>query len=198
MKKWFTSDLHIGHLNVIQYCDRPFVRADGQGDVGLMNRTLIQNWNERVEPEDTVFVLGDFSLGSRELVAQTRQKLKGKIIFIRGNHDRSIQAMLQCGFDEVWNNYQLESGEFKLYLAHIPLFQHKGKWTTEEDGSEPGRIYKPEFTRPPPKYFDFFLCGHVHERWKTKGKLINVGVDQWGMKPVSEEELLTLMRQQCV
>ncbi len=193
----FTSDLHFGHLNVISYCGRPFLKADGQGDLNLMNRTLIENWNARVAEGDTVFVLGDFSLGSREYITSVRAKLKGKIILIRGNHDRSIQQMQQCGFDEVWNNYRLELEEFDLYLSHIPLFQHNGKWVTEEDGGEPRRIYKAEFTKQPPKYFDRWLCGHVHEKWKTKGKLINVGVDQWNMSPISEVELLTLLREKC-
>ena len=27
---WFTSDFHLGHFNIIRYCNRPF--ADTQGD----------------------------------------------------------------------------------------------------------------------------------------------------------------------
>ena len=52
---WFTSDLHFNHLNILKYepKSRPFE------NVAEMNEALIKNWNDRVKPEDTVFVLGD-------------------------------------------------------------------------------------------------------------------------------------------
>ena len=34
---WFTSDLHLGHANAIQFCDRPFETVE------KMNRTLIRS-----------------------------------------------------------------------------------------------------------------------------------------------------------
>ena len=42
MATWFTADLHLGHRNIIDYCDRPFT------DVDVMNRALVDNWNEVV------------------------------------------------------------------------------------------------------------------------------------------------------
>jgi len=45
MTTWFTADLHLGHRNIIEYCNRPFA------DVDEMNRALIANWNQ---------VVGDF------------------------------------------------------------------------------------------------------------------------------------------
>jgi calcineurin-like phosphoesterase family protein len=30
----------------------------------------------------------------------------------------------------------------------------------------------------------WLLHGHVHEKWKSKGKMINVGVDVWDFYPV--------------
>lgn len=56
MKYWFTSDFHLGHFNIIRYCDRPFK------SLKQMNETLIKRFNERVNPEDLVFFLGDFCL----------------------------------------------------------------------------------------------------------------------------------------
>ena len=54
MKNWFSSDYHLGHANIIKYCERPFV------DVEEMSATIIKNHNQRVKKEDTVFFLGDF------------------------------------------------------------------------------------------------------------------------------------------
>lgn len=53
MSIFFTADLHFWHENIIQYCQRPFASADE------MNSALISNWNARVTPDDTVYILGD-------------------------------------------------------------------------------------------------------------------------------------------
>jgi len=56
-----------------------------------MNGRMVHNWNSVVTPEDTVYHLGDFSLGSAELVRNYRYRLVGNIELIFGNHDhRSI------------------------------------------------------------------------------------------------------------
>ena len=57
MTTWFTSDLHFGHANIIEYSGRPF------RDVDHMNRALIERWNALVQPADTVWVLGDVAMG---------------------------------------------------------------------------------------------------------------------------------------
>ena len=76
---YLISDLHLDHGNIIKYCNRPF-RSRKE-----MNRVLINNWNSVVSGTDTVYFLGDLSLGR-----PTRwiNRLNGNIIFIRGNHDR--------------------------------------------------------------------------------------------------------------
>lgn len=186
MKSWFTSDTHYFHKNVITYCARPFVRPDGQPAIEQMHRTLIQNWNEVVGPRDTVFHLGDFAFGSVTQIADVRKKLEGRIVLIRGNHDRSTQSMLQAGFDEVHDRLEIELDGYKLYLAHIPLFKNEQPAT---EGKQ--RRYKPEYTHEPPKYYDYWICGHVHEKWQRRGKIINAGVDQWDFRPVDMATLVT-------
>ena len=42
---WFTSDLHLGHANIIKYANRPYK------DVPEMNEALINNFNALVFPE---------------------------------------------------------------------------------------------------------------------------------------------------
>ena len=38
----------------------------------------------------------------------------------------------------------------------------------------------------------WLLCGHVHGAWRQSGRMINVGVDAWGGRLVSEPELASL------
>lgn len=35
----------------------------------------------------------------------------------------------------------------------------------------------------------WLLHGHAHERWQQRGRMINVGVDAWGYRPVSAARL---------
>jgi calcineurin-like phosphoesterase family protein len=41
----------------------------------------------------------------------------------------------------------------------------------------------------------WLLCGHVHEKWRQRGRQINVGVDAWGGYPASEEAIAELISQ---
>lgn len=93
MKYWFTADLHLGHFNIIKYTGRPFKSLEE------MNETLIRNWNARVKPGDTVFNVGDFCFkntrggkkgeGVPIPAKEYEKQLNGKIIHIKGNHDRN-------------------------------------------------------------------------------------------------------------
>ena len=56
MRIWITSDFHFGH-------DKEFVwKERGFSSIEEMNETLVDNFNAVVNPEDTVYVLGDIVL----------------------------------------------------------------------------------------------------------------------------------------
>ena len=78
MATWFTADLHLGHRNIIDYCHRPFT------DVDAMNRALIDNWNETVTENDTVWILGDFALGRIAETLPLVAELSGRRILLAG------------------------------------------------------------------------------------------------------------------
>ena len=72
-KLWFTSDLHFGHRNVINFCDRPFSNEKEMGE------SLINNWNETVSENDVVFILGDvFWFNDSRSIKKCLDKLNGK------------------------------------------------------------------------------------------------------------------------
>lgn len=171
--EFFTSDTHWGHQNILAYCKRPFANLEE------MNEALCDRWNSRVNHGDTVYHLGDFSMGGRQNLAY-RKRLNGKIILVRGNHDYKPEVMLAAGFDEVHSSLTLERDGKKLYLSHIP--KHLPDPTN--------RWYHPSLLRDPPTDYDYFLCGHVHEQWKRIGNTINVGVDASNYYPLTLQELL--------
>lgn len=49
---YFTADLHFYHDKIITHVNRPF------HDAQQMNQALIRNWNQRVSPEDEVYIWG--------------------------------------------------------------------------------------------------------------------------------------------
>ena len=82
-KIFVCSDCHFNHKNILKYEPeaRPFETVEE------MNEKIISNWNSVVSPEDTVYVLGDFAMGLPEKIPSIVERLNGKIIIIRGNHD---------------------------------------------------------------------------------------------------------------
>lgn len=181
---YFTSDHHFWHSNVIKFCDRPYK------DVEQMNEALVKNWNDTVSPEDTVYYLGDFSMAFRPVELYTK-RLNGKKILIAGNHDwcfpghkksktqekaTAVQRKyLTAGWDHILVCDCVEIGDKIVSMSHFPW---KGDSTDtrfddfrlDNDGG-------------------WLLCGHVHEKWQRKDKMINVGVDVWDYRPVSIETI---------
>ena len=95
MKRYLIADTHFGHKNIISYENRPFK------NVQEMDETLIRLWNEVVDYDDLVYVLGDFTLSRRkEVISNLVNRLNGRKILIMGNHDtRKPKDYIECGFD---------------------------------------------------------------------------------------------------
>ena len=79
--KYYISDLHFGHKNVIKFDKRPFFNIDD------MERTIIENWNSRVTNDDDVYILGDISWYDLKGTIRVIKKLNGKLHLVKGNHD---------------------------------------------------------------------------------------------------------------
>ena len=108
MTIWLTSDTHFNHANIIRYCGRPFAHLDE------MNGTLIRNWNVCVQPNDTIYHLGDFALGPSASVSSFFWQLNGKKILVRGNHDG--RPTVRLPWDDQAEVFSLEG----LTLVHNP------------------------------------------------------------------------------
>lgn len=79
---YLASDLHLDHTNIIRYCHRPF------RNVKDMNMALIDNWNQTISEQDTVYFLGDLApFQKRYQLNNWLHKLNGNIVCIQGSHD---------------------------------------------------------------------------------------------------------------
>ena len=113
---WFSADYHFNHPNILKYASRPF------RDIEHMHKRLIANHNARVKDEDDVYHIGDFvclgnDRGTPGLNIPPRtleRQLNGKIIHIRGNHDRTN------GLKNTIQSAELFLGGKRLLLIHKP------------------------------------------------------------------------------
>ncbi|MDR5587451.1 MULTISPECIES: metallophosphoesterase [Clostridium] len=119
MKKiFFIGDTHFGDSQIIDYEQRPFANVE-EMDIELINR-----WNSVVTDDDTVFMIGDFSLYPKEKTTEICNKLKGQKILIVGNHDsNSEEYYYECGFKKVYQ-YPIILDEFWM-ISHKPLYLNK-------------------------------------------------------------------------
>lgn len=162
---FFTSDMHLGHSNIIQYYTRPFKNVD------KMDRALIRNWNARVGTRDMVMHLGDFCFrggieGGTTKAEYYENYLNGKIFHVRGSHDdnNGVKAAIDWGI--------VTMAKHVFMLRHVP----------------------PHKAEVPYPGIDAVLCGHVHGNWAHKWvgdiPVINVGVDVRRFLPMTKQEVI--------
>jgi len=175
---YLTADSHFDHYNIIRYTNRPFRTTEE------MNETMIQRWNSVVKPEDEVLHLGDFALTGSQRLIWMGHRLNGKKTIVRGNHDRRKRLLYEAGFEKVISgNFATRIGNHVVNISHYPYRVQFFDGRTKSD-------FYPKALEDDGK---ILLCGHVHEKWQVKNKMINVGVDVWNFTPVSEEQLNEIM-----
>lgn len=173
---YFTSDLHLGHKAVIEMNDRPFADTDE------MNRVLIQNINETVKQDDTLYILGDLAFRiSLSMANELIQKINCRNRYLlAGNHDKNYDPALFKGiydFKKV-NMISKDQIHYDISLMHYPMME----WPRSRHGS-------------------LHFHGHIHshaadynEQMKQEGiRRYDVGVDANQYRPVSLDEILKFM-----
>lgn len=166
--EFVTADLHLGHENIIKYCNRPF------DSIHHMNDVLIDNWNRKVGRNDIVYVLGDLVLGKKNV--GLLERLSGKIILISGNHDWKIKKYK--GFvNEIHQSMIIDDVFLVHNVVHSPFDQltlcghvHE-KWKHKLIGKQ-------------------CVDGHIR-----KSPALNVGVDHYNFSPIELEFALFTVRQ---
>jgi len=120
MAIYFTSDTHFRHKNILEFTDRPYPSIEE------MENDIIKNWNKVIHKTDTVYLLGDFCFGSYTDWIEVLNQLRGNIILIKGNHDKTkiINKVYKDGYLQGLHNVGelLTVDKFALNLTHYPMF----------------------------------------------------------------------------
>jgi calcineurin-like phosphoesterase family protein len=185
--RWFTSDTHFGHARISELAGRPFTSVDE------MNETIISRWNALVKPNDIVFHLGDVALGQISESLPLCGRLNGTKFLIPGNHDRI--------FPENRDSMRMKFvPEYQKYFVILPL----QTMMTLGDGTVVNASHFPYSgdSHADDRYPEYrpvddgkvLLHGHVHEKWRVRDRMINVGVDVNNFFPVSEADIIERIR----
>jgi len=139
-------------------------------NVNEMVKTYIENHNQLVKPNDDFYFIGDLMIGKNfELGKKILKNLNGNKVIVLGNHDEFRYFSYESmGFKHAHTYLQFTP---TVHLRHDPSAA-----TLDKKG--------------------FFLCGHIHDLFKTCGNVYNVGVDVNDFKPVSFDYILSLITKQ--
>lgn len=181
---WYTSDTHFGHKFVAGL--RGF-RSPERHDAMITRR-----WNKRVQPGDTVWVLGDAALGKREDSLRVFAGLNGTKHLVWGNHDNCFprhqnswkqHPLYLKYFESVQGHAEHRINGRQIMLSHFPYS------TDYPEGSDPR--YMPYRLRDEGI---FLLHGHLHSSEKiTSDHEVHVGLDAWEFYPVPQYRILQII-----
>ena len=147
MAIYLTSDFHFNHNKPFIFLERGFQSIDE------MNKTLIENFNSIVKPNDDVYILGDCMLGGADGLEKglgLMSWLKGKLHLIRGNHDSEYRWNAYSSLHNVIEKETsifLKYGKYHFYLSHFPSLCSN----YDDEGL---------------KHSTINLCGHTHTKDK--------------------------------
>lgn len=160
---YFSADFHLGHFNIIEYCNRPFKTTEE------MNSFILNEVNEVVMPSDRLIILGDVAFKrAADMLGSWRGRINCENVWVvPGNHDK-VQV-LNKHFKVLPLIYEHVVEDYRLILSHYRM----DVWPHAHHGA--GHLY-----------------GHSHGKLKPKcgpdGRglpAFDVGVDCWGYKPLS-------------
>lgn len=180
--KYFTSDWHLGD-DRIGINNKPNIMLRPFKSLREQHTTIIQGLKETLKDGDKLYHLGDVVYDKEylSLLEHITQELFPNVEFILivGNHDDNKFEDISPFFNRAYESNTINIGKHNVYLNHYPKKCYDFlKLETPFNGMLDD--------------IDFALCGHIHSLWKVKRKIINVGVDVWNYKPVSEKQILFL------
>lgn len=186
MKTFFTSDLHFQSTEspgIIDWAHRPFKSVEKH------DAALIRGIQERVKPDDLLIHVGDFMNygknrgreGGRAKPEEYVKRIGRQIVFLEGNHDPNNHV--RC----IGRTLTTKVGRYVVSVGHYPSYDERFE-----------HVVVPIYASEQHGLICIHLCGHVHDKWKYRFHEIgnkcqflnvNVGVDAWHYRPVSEAEL---------
>ena len=133
-------------------------------DVEHMNETMVENWNKTVTQNDKVYHLGDVGFKSFSALKSIMDRLNGKKILIKGNHDNLKLSQYAQMFSDVRAYHVLDG----MVLSHIPIHPDSlNRWKAN-------------------------IHGHLHNNILEDNRYFNVSVERIDYAPIDFERIRSL------
>ena len=170
MSKFYISDPHFGHEDIISFCNRPFTSVEE------MDEELIKRWNNKVSNNDTIYILGDLIYKSNKLPEYYLERLNGAKILIKGNYDNPWLKKIDVNkyFEGVYDYLEISDEGIWVILFHYPILE----WNAKFRGS-------------------YHIHGHIHninsdsiEHSNEEPRMYNVSCDAINFEPKTLNELM--------
>ncbi len=139
--RYYIADLHFFHAAQNQQMD-----FRGFANLEQMHEYMIMKWNRKVQKNDEVVIIGDFSFGNSEETISLLHRLNGKLFLIQGNHDKFLNTQSTHCFQWVKPYAELSDNKRRVILCHYPIICYNKQYRVDENGN--------------PK--TYMLYGHVH------------------------------------
>lgn len=166
---FFSADLHLQHVGLLSLGVRPQFSS-----IEEMNEAILVNINAVVGKSDSLYILGDFCLGKKDVVAEFRKKIACPSVFlIRGNHDNLSDGQYKdAGFIYKGDLATIKIDGQTIVLCHYAM----RRWEKSHAGS-------------------WMLFGHSHGQLADDPLAFSfdVGVDCHDFKPLSFDRVKEIM-----
>jgi len=162
-KIFFIADTHFHHTNILEYDNLPF------DDLEHYHKTLIDNWNNAVNNNDEIYILGDFSFGNHKQTTEILSQLNGIKYLIKGNHDFFLdhKNFDKSKFEFIKELHELRYDGKTYILCHYPVVANDIKRKNK-----------------------IMLHGHIHNKILLNlENTFNVGVTLHNFAPISIEKI---------
>lgn len=177
MSFFFSSDLHLSHNKDFIYAARGFSSIEEH------DKTIIDNINNSVREEDTLFLLGDLIVGDNNKGMEYLRSINCQDVrVILGNHDTPARVELYKSlpnFSVLGYSYLWKKGKKTFLLSHYPTLTQN----MDDDKKPWQKVWN--------------ICGHSHTKqlWDPITGSYHVELDTNLCCPVSYEELVVNIRE---
>lgn len=123
-RTWVYSDPHFYHKNIVTFTNYDGTKVRPWDDAEQMTEDLIEWYNECVNDEDRVYILGDVAFTVAHM-KHAVSRMKGRKVLVPGNHDPVKMRKYFDLFDDV-RGYVVKKG---FIMSHIPIHEQSlSRW----------------------------------------------------------------------
>lgn len=184
-ERWYWSDLHLWHFNILKYGERPFKTLTEMHDA------LLTYHNELVKPNHSCSWLGDVTIWrggqtQKRTFIDEIKKYNGHRRLYLGNHDHWHTRVYAEVFEKIYATWRSEEG---FICSHFPLHPRSLSSAT---ANIHGHIHQH------PAYEPVVFRGNELDRNPQPPRVvpyINVSVEAIGYKPIHLDQILAMIKE---